>query len=151
MANRNDFTQKVAGAAEYIGDQSIRIAKLVSEKACLAAQITKLNFEICAQKETIRKTEQQLGKKYYELCRDNPADVMAQGCAEITSARKKIAAKKKKAAELKAALLNVEAKEAQAEAAAEAKAEAAETAAEPEAAEAEAEPAEPEAEESEAE
>ncbi len=66
--------KKAAASSELIAEKSIELAKATAEGAKNLSTIAKLNAEIMAEKENIRKAQMQIGKRYYELFKDNPAE-----------------------------------------------------------------------------
>ena len=86
MANFEDVKQQVNEAAGFVVEKSKEYAKLAYEKAKVAGKIAKLSAEIAGEKDKIKKAQLELGKKYYDICKENPAEPLKAECDIITYA-----------------------------------------------------------------
>lgn len=102
FGNFDQLKKKAAAAAELIAEKSIELAKATAEGAKNLSTIAKLNAEIMAEKENIRKAQMQIGKRYYELFKDNPAEELADFCISIDSSREAILEKQEQINSIKA-------------------------------------------------
>ena len=69
----------------------------------MAGKIAKLSAEIAGEKDKIKKAQLELGKKYYDICKENPAEPLKAECDIITYALDAIKTKKVMIEELKKA------------------------------------------------
>lgn len=95
MTNFDEFKQKAKDTAGTIADKSVEFYKIAEEKTKIIAKVTKLRTEIALEKNTIRKRYLEIGKKYYELFKDAPAEELNNACVEITAALERIETKKR--------------------------------------------------------
>jgi hypothetical protein len=101
MANIDELKVKVQEKAEIAAARSVILAETAGKKAKSMAKIAKLKSEILTAKEERRKAEIALGRKYYELFGEAPAEELAEICATIGNANDQIDAKKALIDELK--------------------------------------------------
>ena len=101
MANMDDLKKKAKDALDTIADVSAEAYKMAEEKAKVVAKWTKLNAEIAREKAHVRRLEGEIGKKYYELHKDDAEDDLKFGCEGITAALDLIAANKSELEEMK--------------------------------------------------
>jgi len=102
MANFDIFKKKAAEAAETIADKSLVFARKAADKTKTVAKITKLTTDVAAEKEKIRQNYVELGKKYYELFKNEAAEELEQYVSDITASYETIAEKKAEIEVLKA-------------------------------------------------
>jgi phenylalanyl-tRNA synthetase alpha subunit len=95
MADMKTLKQKAKDALHSISDVSKEAYKLAEEKTLEIAKKTKMKAEISREKSHIRQLQNELGKLYYEQCKDNPVEELKQHVEEITAAFDRIAAKRK--------------------------------------------------------
>lgn len=93
---------KTKDFAEKAADKTKDFAEKAADKAKAAARITKLNLEISAEKDNMKKTYLEIGKLYYDTHKENPEGFFIQLCEEIALAEKNIADKQAEIASLKA-------------------------------------------------
>lgn len=93
---------KTKDFAEKAADKTKDFAEKAADKAKSAARITKLNLEISAEKDNMKKTYLEIGKLYYDTHKENPEGFFIQLCEEIALAEKNIADKQAEIASLKA-------------------------------------------------
>lgn len=108
MANFDEIKKVAAEKAEVIAEKAAELARAAAEKTKVMARIGRLNTEILAEKDAIRKATLELGKIYYEYFKVDPHDPMKDACARIDAAYAAIAAKKAEIEELKTAQPDVE-------------------------------------------
>lgn len=101
MANFDDIKKTVSEKAGVFAEKTGEFAKNAAEKAKVLAKIGKLNAEILAEKDSIRKSNIELGKIYYEYFKADPHEPMKSACAKIDASNAKIAAKKAEIEDLK--------------------------------------------------
>lgn len=102
MARFDEFKKSVGEAAEMLAEKAAGIAKVAAEKTKELAKIGKLNAEILAQKDDIRKAYQEIGKLYYEYFQVDPHEPMKAACEKIDAAMAIIADKQAEIEVLKA-------------------------------------------------
>jgi hypothetical protein len=102
MANFDEFKKNAAKKAGIFAGRAAKLARAAAEKTKVTAKIGKLNAEILAEKDAIRKASQELGKIYYEYFKVDPHEPMKEACARIDAAYAAIAAKRAEIEELKA-------------------------------------------------
>ena len=86
-----------AKAAEKAKD----LASAAAEQTKRVGHAAKLNVDISAQKEAMKKLYAELGKQYYENHRDVPETALAPLCRQIDTARQAIAALERELAALR--------------------------------------------------
>lgn len=101
MANIDELKAKVQEKAEIAAAKTVILAENASKKAKLMAQTTKLRSEILTEKEKRRKAELALGRMYYELFGQEPAEELDELCRTIRDANDEIDTKKALIDELK--------------------------------------------------
>jgi len=104
MLTFDELKDKVLATAGTVADKSIEMAKFAGDKAKLAAKIARLNAELAGERETLRRTYQEIGKRYYELHRTAPEENMAQAVADAEHSLEKIEAKRHQISDLKTEL-----------------------------------------------
>ncbi len=92
---------KTKDFAEKAADKTKDLAEKAADKAKATARIAKLNMEISAEKDNMKKTYLEIGKLYYDTHKENPEGFFIQLCEEIALAEKNIADKQAEIAELK--------------------------------------------------
>ena len=95
-----DSTRDVAGKA---AGATRDFAEKAADKAKAGARIAKLNVEISAEKDNMKKTFIEIGKLYYETYKDAPEGFFIQLCEEIALAEQNIAEKQAEIEDLKTA------------------------------------------------
>ncbi len=108
MANFDEIKKVAAEKAEVFAEKAAELARAAAEKTKVMARIGRLNTEILAEKDAIRKATLELGKIYYEYFKVDPHDPMKEACARIDAAYAAIAAKKAEIEELKTDAPDVE-------------------------------------------
>lgn len=101
MSNFDEFKKVARDTAETIADKSVEFYKFAEEKTKIIAKITRLKTEIALEKNNIRKKYLEIGKKYYELYKDDPAEELKDFCVDITEATDRIELKKKQIEDIK--------------------------------------------------
>ncbi len=96
-----ELKKKATAAAEKLAEKSVELAKSTAEKTKQLSAIARLNAEIMSEKENIKKAQLQIGKTYYELFREQPAEELAEYCIKIDAANEAIAAKQEQIKRLK--------------------------------------------------
>ena len=94
-----DKTKEYAGVAT---EKAKEYAGVASDKAKDLARIAKLTVEINGEKDTVKKAYAEIGKLYYDAHKDEPAELFAQLCDEVTVAMGNISAKEAEIAEIRA-------------------------------------------------
>lgn len=107
MINFDEFKDAVVNTAGNIADKSAQLAKTLADKTVVLGKITKLKTEITMEKDSIRKTFTELGKKYYETHRDAPEPEMVQACGDVTGSLAVIKLKRQEIETLKKELDDV--------------------------------------------
>ena len=103
MANLDELKKKAKEALGTIADVSVEAYKVAEEKAKIVARRAILNTEIAREKALIRRRYAEIGKTYYERCKDNPEAIYKQSCEDITAAMENIDVKRAEIEDLKAA------------------------------------------------
>ena len=98
----NEIKDKVIASLGTAVDAGKDIAGKAADKAKAGARIAKLNMEISAEKENLRKTYIEIGKLYYDTHKDDPEGFFIQLCDEVAISEKNIADKQVEIDELKA-------------------------------------------------
>jgi len=94
MANFEAIKEKVLETAGRVADKSVCLAKAAGDKAKLVGRITKLKTEIAMEKDSAKKNYIEIGKKYHEQYRHDPAPEMKQAIEEINLSHETISKKK---------------------------------------------------------
>ncbi|MBQ8975303.1 MAG: hypothetical protein IJ072_06240 [Oscillospiraceae bacterium] len=108
MINFDEIKQRAVDAVTVIADKAGEVYSKAEVKTKELAKTTQLNAEVVREKNNIKKLTAELGSLYYQLYKDNPADEMAQLCAEITASNENIAELQKRINEIKAANEDIE-------------------------------------------
>ena len=98
----NEIKDKVIASLGTAVDAGKDLAEKAADKAKAGARIAKLNMEISAEKENLRKTYIEIGKLYYDTHKDDPEGFFIQLCDEVALSEKNIADKQLEIDELKA-------------------------------------------------
>ena len=101
MKNFEDLKKKAKDAFDTIADVSVEAYKIAEEKAKLIAKSTVLSTEISRERSYVRRLYLEIGRKYYELHKDDPCEDFEQNCHGVTAALSRIAAKQKELDDLK--------------------------------------------------
>lgn len=104
MLSFDELKDKVLATAGTVADKSVEMAKAAGDKAKIVAKITRLNTELAAEKETLRRTYQEMGKLYYEQHRTSPEESMAQAVADVEYSLEKLEMKRQQVSDLKTEL-----------------------------------------------
>lgn len=91
MANI-DF-DKIRKVANEVAEKSVALAKKAADKAVETAKLAKLNTEIMAEREKVKKAYQEIGKVYYHLHKDDAEEEFASAIANLEFAIGNIRAK----------------------------------------------------------
>ncbi len=108
MANFDEIKKNAAEKAGFFAGKAAELARAAADKTKVMARIGKLNAEILAEKDAIRKSSLELGKIYYEYFKVDPHEPMKEACARIDAAHAAIAAKRAEIEELKSQTSGVE-------------------------------------------
>lgn len=100
----SELKEKVGEFASTAAEKAKVIASTTAEQTKRLARIAKLNLEISAEKDNIKKSYIELGKLYYETHKDAPEGFFTQLCEEVTAAHAVIAEKEAELEELKASV-----------------------------------------------
>ena len=98
----NEIKDKVIASVGTAVDTGKDIAGKAVDMAKAGVRIAKLNMEISAEKENLRKTYIEIGKLYYDTHKDDPEGFFIQLCDEVAISEKNIADKQAEIEELKA-------------------------------------------------
>ena len=98
----NEIKDKVIASVGTAVDAGKGLAGKAADMAKAGARIAKLNMEISAEKENLRKTYIEIGKLYYDTHKDDPEGFFIQLCDEVAISEKNIADKQAEIDELKA-------------------------------------------------
>ena len=98
----NEIKDKVIASVGTAVDASKDLAGKAADMAKAGVRIAKLNMEISAEKENLRKTYIEIGKLYYDTHKDDPEGFFIQLCDEVALSEKNIADKQAEIDELKA-------------------------------------------------
>lgn len=113
--NFDELKQKAMATVSNIVDKSAAIGKKAVDKGSELAKKAKLNAEIAAERETMKKQYQALGKLYYEKYGENADPDFVQAIEELGVSMEKINEKLAALEELKADDVEVEIVEEKAE------------------------------------
>lgn len=102
MSGINDFMDKASVLAAKAAGKAKDLAAVAAVKTKQVSRVAKLNMDISAQRETVRKAYAELGRLYYEAHCEDPEEAFAQVCQEISLAKAAIAAKEEEIAQVKA-------------------------------------------------
>jgi len=92
MANFDEIVQKTAETAEAIAGKSSVVIEKATDAARSVMRAGKLNMDIAAEKDRIRRNYSLLGKLYYEAHKDDPEAAFEQVVSDIALSEEKIAA-----------------------------------------------------------
>ena len=98
----NEIKDKVIASVGTAVDAGKDLAEKAADMAKAGVRIAKLNMEISAEKENLRKTYIEIGKLYYDTHKDDPEGFFIQLCDEVALSEKNIADKQAEIDELKA-------------------------------------------------
>lgn len=101
MATFDEFKKYATEKAEEFAGKANIFAKQAADKAKCFARITKLKADILSEKEIMKKNYILLGKAYYEVHKDEPADGFSKVCEDITASQGIIDAKEQEIEALK--------------------------------------------------
>ena len=101
MAGFNDFLTKAGAFASKAADKAKDLAGTAAVKTKQLSRIAKLNMDISAQKDDMKKAYAELGKLYYEAHHDAPDEGCADLCGQIDQAAAAIAAMEEEIAQIK--------------------------------------------------
>jgi hypothetical protein len=90
MKNYGDFKEKAKYAVETIIDVSTETYRLAEAKAKMLAKKAKLNANATREKSQIRRMYIEIGKKYYELHKDDPGEAFKDYCDSVTESYSRI-------------------------------------------------------------
>ena len=91
MSDLNSFKEKAGDLLSKAAGTAKDLAGAAAAKTKQLSRITKLNMDIVAQKDAIRKACAELGQLYYENHHDAPEGLLLQACQEIDVAKEAIA------------------------------------------------------------
>ena len=101
MAGFNDFMDMAGAFASKAAEKAKDLASVAAVKTKQVSRIAKLNMDISAQKDTIKKAYAEIGRLYYENHRDDPDPAVVQACQEVDTAKEAIARMEAEIAQLK--------------------------------------------------
>ena len=101
MTNFEDLKKKAKDAFDTITDVSVEAYKIAEEKAKLIAKSTVLSTEMSRERSYVRRLYLEIGRKYYEMHKDDPGEEFEQNCHAVTAALSRIAAKRNELEDLK--------------------------------------------------
>lgn len=96
-----DFRKNADRFAGFAAGKAKTIASFAAKKTKNVSRIAKLNVEIAAERDTIKRVYREIGKLYYETHRDDPDTYFAQLCQEINVSMESIAAMESEIARIK--------------------------------------------------
>ena len=102
MAGFNDFMDKAGAFASKAAEKAKDLAGAAAVKTKQVSRIAKLNMDISAQKDTIKKAYAEIGRLYYEAHHDAPDPTVVQACGDVDTAKEAIAKMEAEIAQLKA-------------------------------------------------
>lgn len=86
MGTLEDLRDKALATAGKVADKSVTLARAAGDKAKLLGRITKLKTEVAMERDLIKKSYVEIGRRYYEAHKHNPDPDMAQVMTEISIA-----------------------------------------------------------------
>ena len=101
MSGINEFMDKASVLAAKAAGKAKDLASVAAAKTKQVSRVAKLNMDISAQRETIRKAYAELGRLYYEAHGGDPEEALTQVCQEITLAKGTIASIEEEIARIK--------------------------------------------------
>ncbi len=75
---------------ERFGETLKQKSKIAADKAKEVAGLAQLKLQISTQEDIIKKSYQEIGKRYFELYRDMPEDPFMKECDDIKTAEREI-------------------------------------------------------------
>lgn len=97
---------EIMGMAGELAAKAAEKAKDLASAAAVqtkrVSRMAKLNVDISAQKEAMKKAYAQIGKLYYEAHRDGPEAALAQLCQQVDAARAAVASMEEELAAIRA-------------------------------------------------
>lgn len=93
MVDVDRIKEKAWATAGTIADRSVGFAKMAGDKAKEFGRLVKLKTEIAMEKDSLRKSFAELGKRYYEKHKNSPDPELAQITQEIEMALNAVAKK----------------------------------------------------------
>ncbi len=93
MSKFDDIKQKILEKAGALADKSVVAAKSAADGAKTLARKAKLNAEIAAERESLRKNFAELGKEYYAKCPTPEDETLAEIAGRIAASFEAISAK----------------------------------------------------------
>ena len=97
-----DFRKTAGNIASFAAGKAKTAAIFAARKTKNVSRIAKLNVEIAAERDSIKRTYNEIGKLYYETHRDAPEAFFVQLCQEIDLSFESIAAMETEIVQLKA-------------------------------------------------
>ena len=97
-----DFRKTAGNIASFAAGKAKTIAVFAARKTKNVSRIAKLNVDIAAERDSIKRTYNEIGKLYYETHRDAPEAFFVQLCQEIDLSLESIAAMETEIVHLKA-------------------------------------------------
>ena len=96
-----DILSSVVGTVSVKGKE---FAEVAVDKTKAAGRVAKASLELTGEKEALKKAYAELGRAYYENCREGAEGVFVQLCEEIGVISERVAALETEVEELKAGL-----------------------------------------------
>ena len=97
-----DFRKTAGNIASFAVGKAKTAAVFAARKTKNVSRIAKLNVDIAAERDSIKRTYNEIGKLYYETHRDAPEAFFVQLCQEIDLSLESIAAMETEIVHLKA-------------------------------------------------
>ncbi|MDR0935538.1 MAG: hypothetical protein LBM98_02515 [Oscillospiraceae bacterium] len=88
--NFEEFKERATETAEFVAGKTVQFAKFAGEKVGTAAKVAKLNAEILAEKDNLRKAYARIGKLYVELYAATPHEDIAAELDIVHAAQSRI-------------------------------------------------------------
>ncbi len=101
MSSFDEFKKAAWDTMETIADRSVELYKIAEEKTKLIARRTRLSAEIAVEKGGVRNLYKEIGRVYYALHNAEPEAALRQLCAEVDAAMVRIEARQAELDELK--------------------------------------------------
>ncbi len=102
MSGFNDFMDRAGALAFKAAEKAKDLASVAAAKTKQVSRVAKLNMDISAQKDAIKKAYGELGQQYYQIHKDDPEAALAEVCRQIDEANAAIASLEEEIARCKA-------------------------------------------------
>ncbi len=101
MSGFDDFMDKAGEIAVKAAEKAKDLAAVAAEKAREVSRVAKLNMDISAKRDTVKKAYGELGRLYFESHGTDPEEPFSQVCQEIELAKSAIAEMEEEIARIK--------------------------------------------------